>query len=263
MIAPAGHLEIGTARLEYRLWGPDPSAASPEAPTLVLLHEGLGCVALWRDFPERLAAATGLGVLAYSRAGYGGSTPCALPRPLTYMHDEAREVLPEVLDAIGLRHGVLLGHSDGASIAAIYAGIQADPRLRGLILIAPHFFTEPQALASIAEAKVAYETGDLRLRLGMFHEDVEAAFRGWNDAWLDPGFESWDLREFLPGIAQPLLLLQGAEDQYGSARQLETARDLAPGPSELVLLPECRHAPHLERPEATLAAIRSFLSGLN
>ena len=124
MIAPEGHLEIGGARLEYRRWGPDPGAASPEAPTLVLLHEGLGCVALWRDFPERLAAATGLGVLAYSRAGYGGSTPCALPRPLTYMHDEAREVLPEVLDAIGLRHGVLLGHSDGASIAAIYAGIQ-------------------------------------------------------------------------------------------------------------------------------------------
>ncbi len=262
MLPDRGHLGIGTARLEFRRWGPDPSVATPEAPTLVLLHEGLGCVALWRDFPERLAAATGLGVLAYSRAGYGSSTPCALPRPLTYMHDEAREVLPEVLDAIGLRHGVLLGHSDGASIAAIYAGSRPDPRLRGLILIAPHFFTEPEGLAAIAEARQAYETGDLRDRLARYHGNVEAAFRGWNQAWLDPGFESWDLREFLPGIAQPLLLIQGESDPYGSARQLETARDLAPGPSELRLLPDCGHAPHLERPEETLAAIRRFLSGL-
>ena len=255
----AGHLEIGAARLEYRRWGPDPA----EAPTLVLLHEGLGCVALWRDFPARLAAATGLGVLAYSRAGYGGSSPCALPRPLTYMHDEARDVLPEVLDRIGLERGILLGHSDGASIAAIYAASRPDPRISGLILIAPHFFTEPQGLAAIAEAKLAYETGDLRDRLARYHRDVEAAFRGWNEAWLDPGFESWDLTAYLPGIAQPLLLLQGAADPYGSPRQVETARDLAPGPSELVLLPDCRHSPHLERPEETLAAIRSFLSGLN
>ncbi|MDJ0945698.1 MAG: alpha/beta hydrolase [Kiloniellales bacterium] len=259
MIAPAGQLEIGAARLEYRRWSPEPGAARNGAPTLILLHEGLGCLALWRDFPERLAAATGLGVLAYSRAGYGGSTPCALPRPLTYMHDEAREVLPAVLDAVGLARGVLLGHSDGASIAAIYAGSRPDPRISGLVLIAPHFFTEPEGLAAIAAAKLAYETGDLRDRLAKYHRNVEAAFRGWNEAWLDPGFETWDLTEFLPGIEVPLLLIQGADDSYGSARQVETARDLAPGPSEIHLLPACRHSPHLERPEETLAAIRSFL----
>lgn len=262
MLAAEGHLEVGPARLEYRRWGPDPAAAGEAAPTLVLLHEGLGCVALWRDFPERLAAATGCGVLAYSRAGYGGSSPCALPRPLTYLHDEARDVLPAVLDAIGLRRGVLLGHSDGASIAAIHAGSRPDPRIRGLILIAPHFFTEPQGLAAIAAARRAYETGGLRGRLARYHHDVEAAFRGWNDAWLDPGFESWDLTEFLPGITRPLLLLQGAEDPYGSPRQVETAAASVSGPAEVHLLPDCRHGPHLERPEETLAAIRSFLAGL-
>ena len=259
MLAAQGHLEIGPARLEYRRWGPAPAEATPTAPTLVLLHEGLGCVALWRDFPERLAAATGCGVFAYSRAGYGGSSPCALPRPLSYMHDEARAVLPEVLDTLGLRHGVLLGHSDGASIAAVYAGSRPDPRIRGLVLIAPHFFTEPQGLAAIAEARQAYETGGLRDRLARYHDDVEAAFRGWNDAWLDPGFESWDLREFLPGIDRPMLLLQGADDPYGSPRQLEAAWALAPAASEVHLVPDCRHSPHLERPEETLAHIRRFL----
>lgn len=263
MLAVEGHLEIGPARLEFRRWGPKPEEATAAAPTLVLLHEGLGCAALWRDFPQRLAAATGLGVLAYSRAGYGGSSPCRLPRPLTYMHDEARDVLPAVLDAIGLRHGVLLGHSDGASIAAIHAGSFSDPRLRGLILIAPHFFTEPQGLAAIAEARRAYDSGDLRARLAKYHDHVEAAFRGWNEAWLDPGFESWDLTEFLPGISLPLLLLQGAEDPYGSPRQIETAAAEVSGPVESHLLPDCRHAPHLEKPEETLAAIQSFLTGLN
>ena len=154
----SGFLSVGDQRLEYRMIGPRPD----QAPTLVLLHEGLGCVGLWGDFPDKLQKATGCGVFVYSRAGYGQSSPVALPRPLTYMHDEARDVLPKLLDAIGFRRGLLVGHSDGASIAAIYAGTHQDHRVGGLVLIAPHFFTEDPGIASIEEARKAYETGDLR-----------------------------------------------------------------------------------------------------
>jgi pimeloyl-ACP methyl ester carboxylesterase len=171
-------------RLEAVAFGPPPD----KAPTIVMLHEGLGCLALWRDFPQKLAAATGHGVFAYSRAGYGLSHPVDLPRPLDYMSREARFSLPALLDAIGLTRGLLLGHSDGASIAAIYAGEHADERIKGLILMAPHLFTEAMGLASIAEAGHAYETGDLRARLAKYHAHVDVAFRGWNDAWLDSGF---------------------------------------------------------------------------
>ena len=157
----SGAVTIGGARLETLTLGPSPD----EAPTLVMLHEGLGCVALWRDFPQKLAQATGFGVFVYSRAGYGASDPVPLPRPLDYMTREARETLPPLFDAIGLERGVLVGHSDGASIAAIYAGSVADFRVRGLVLIAPHVFTEASGLKSIAAARVAYETGDLRRRL--------------------------------------------------------------------------------------------------
>ena len=258
--AEADRLHVAGQSLEYRHWGPPPA----EAPTLVLLHEGLGCVALWRDFPARLAAATGLGVFAYSRAGYGGSSPCALPRPLTYMHEEAQSVLPALLDAIGLRRGLLLGHSDGASIAAIFAGARPDPRIRGLVLMAPHFFTEESGLAAIAEARDAYESGDLRARLARHHGDnVDCAFRGWNDAWLDPGFRAWNITDYLPAIALPVLVLQGEEDQYGTPAQVETARDRIAGPVTAEVLADCRHSPQRDRPEATLSAISVFLEGLN
>ena len=170
-----------------------------------MLHEGLGCVALWRDFPRRLAAATGFGVFAYSRAGYGQSDPVPLPRPLDYMTREARETLPELLDAIGLRRGVLLGHSDGASIAAIYAGSVEDFRVRGLVLMAPHFFTEKGGLASIAAAREAYATSDLRAKLAKYHRDVDNAFRGWNDAWLDPGFKAWNIADAIDYLRVPAL----------------------------------------------------------
>lgn len=258
--AEAGHLQVAGQSLEYRHWGPPPA----DAPTLVLLHEGLGCVSLWRDFPERLAAATGWGVFAYSRAGYGGSSPCDLPRPLTYMHEEAQAVLPALLDAIGLRRGVLLGHSDGASIAAIYAGARPDPRVRGLVLMAPHFFTEESGLAAIAEAREAYAAGDLRDRLARHHGgNVDCAFRGWNDAWLGSGFRAWDITEYLPAIALPVLVLQGEDDQYGTLAQVETARDRIAGPVTAEVLADCRHSPQRDRPEASLLAIGSFLESLN
>ncbi len=157
-LSDSGFLELDGQSLEYRMIGPRPD----RAPTIVMLHEGLGCVGMWNDFPDKLANATGAGVFVYSRAGYGQSSPVKLPRPLTYMHDEARETLPKLLAAIGFKRGLLLGHSDGASIAAIYAGSIQDHRVRGLILIAPHFFVEDISITSIAAAKVAYAQTDLR-----------------------------------------------------------------------------------------------------
>ncbi|WP_022723676.1 alpha/beta fold hydrolase, partial [Rhodopseudomonas sp. B29] len=175
VLQSSGHLTIGDHQLEYRMIGPQPS----EAPTLVLLHEGLGSVGLWGDFPDKLAAATGTGVLVYSRAGYGQSSPAELPRKVDYMHREALDVLPRVLDGIGFRRGLLVGHSDGASIAAIYAGGVPDHRVRGVTLIAPHFVVEDVSVQSIAEIKQAYETTELRAKLAKWHKQVDNAFRGW------------------------------------------------------------------------------------
>jgi pimeloyl-ACP methyl ester carboxylesterase len=252
-------IAAGGIRLECRCWGPAPDAA----PTLVLLHEGLGSAGLWKDFPERLAKRTGYGVFAYSRAGYGRSAPAALPRPLDYMTREAIEVLPGVLDAIGFRRGVLVGHSDGASIAAIHAGSVEDFRIRGLCLISPHFFTEPDGLASIAAAKVQYETGDLRGRLARHHGDADNAFRGWNDAWLAPGFRAWNIEEVIAYIRVPVLAIQGLDDQYGTLAQIVALRDGLYAPLDTLVLDGCRHVPHLERPDETLDAIGDFVARLD
>jgi pimeloyl-ACP methyl ester carboxylesterase len=238
--------------------GPRPDAA----PTIVMLHEGLGCVGLWGDFPDRLAAATGTGVFAYSRSGYGKSSPVTLPRPLGFMHDEAREVLPRLLDAMGFQRGLLVGHSDGASIAAIHAGSIQDHRVRGLVLIAPHFFTEDMGIAEIARAKKAYASTDLRSKLARWHADVDNAFVGWNEAWLDPDFRRWDITEMLAYIRVPVLIVQGEDDQYGTVRQIEVAQEECTCPVEVALLPGVRHAPHREAPEKTLAAISEFATHL-
>jgi pimeloyl-ACP methyl ester carboxylesterase len=257
-LANEGMLNLGAMRLEYRMIGPRPN----EAPTIVMLHEGLGCVGLWGDFPDKLQAATGAGVFVYSRAGYGRSSPVKLPRPLTFMHEEAREVLPRVLDAIGFRRGLLLGHSDGASIAAIYAGSVQDHRVRGLTLIAPHFFTEDMGIAEIARAKELYATTDLRQKLARWHGDVDNAFRGWNDAWLDPEFRKWDIVEPLAYIRVPILIVQGEDDQYGTQRQIEVARQECYCPVEVALYPGVRHAPHREASELLLASVSDFATRL-
>ena len=201
----ASFLQAGGHALEYSWWGPGPG----EAPTLVMLHEGLGSVGLWRDVPMQLAQATGLGVMAYSRAGYGRSDPAKLPRPLDYMTREACDVLPDVLRQVGVDAPVLLGHSDGATIAAIHAG---QSRVGAVILIAPHFFTEPGGLAEIARARDAFLSGDLRARLARHHAHPDSAFLGWNDAWLDPGFRDWDVSASIDGITAPILAVQGDAD---------------------------------------------------
>jgi pimeloyl-ACP methyl ester carboxylesterase len=207
-----------------------------------------------------LQKATGCGVFVYSRAGYGQSSPVKLPRPLTYMQDEARDVLPELLDAIGFRRGLLLGHSDGASIAAVYAGTHQDHRIGGLVLMAPHFFTEDIGIASIEEARTAYENGDLRQRLSRWHKDVDNAFYGWNAAWLDPEFRKWDITEQLGYIRVPVLIVQGEDDQYGTVKQIEVAQRDCYCPVEVALLRGVKHSPHRDAPDATLAAISDFVS---
>ena len=241
--------------LETAWWGPAPEVT----PTLVLLHEGLGCVSLWRDIPRRLAEATGCGVFAYSRYGYGKSDPAPLPWPVTYMHTEAEQVLPGVLDRAGLRRYVTIGHSDGASIAAIHAGCVPDARRAGVVLIAPHFFTEDGGLASIAAIRRQYEAGDLRARLARHHAHVDNAFHGWNGAWLDPAFRAWNIIDRVQRIDVPMLLLQGTKDEYGSTEQVYAAARAARLPAETRLLHGIGHAPHLEAPEATLDAVGAFV----
>ena len=253
-LAPTGFVRIGASDLEYRMIGP----ATDDAPTIVMLHEGLGCTGLWGDFPDRLQAATSAGVLVYSRAGYGASTPVTLPRPLNYMHIEALEILPKLLDAIGFRHGLLLGHSDGASIAAIYAGGIQDHRVRAVAMIAPHFVVEDISVTSIAEIKTAYETTGLKAKLARWHRDVDNAFYGWNAAWLDPKFRCWNISEYLSYIRVPVTILQGADDQYGTIRQIEIAEAECYCPVEVTIIPGAGHSPHREAPEATLNAISEF-----
>ncbi len=250
----AMRLVVDGVGIEAAFWGPPPEAA----PTLVLLHEGLGCVALWRDFPAELAEATGCGVFAYSRQGYGQSDPVPLPRPLSYMHDEAGR-LSAVLDAAGVRRAVLVGHSDGASIAVIHAGSRYDARVRGLVLLAPHVFVEEKSIEGIEGAREAYRSGKLRALLAPYHRDVDNAFWGWNGAWLDPAFRAWRIDEFVPYIRLPILLIQGGDDQYGTQAQLRAIEELAYGPVETVIVPGARHSPHLDAPQPVVSAIADFV----
>jgi len=248
------YLTVAGKRLEVAWHGPPPG----EAPTLVFLHEGLGCVAMWRDFPAELAAATGCGALVYSRLGYGCSDPCSLPRPVRYMHDEGLRVLPELLDVAGIRECILIGHSDGGSIAIIYAGGTPATPLRGLITEAAHVFCEPLTLRSIREAKLAYTEGGLRGKLQKYHgENTDCAFWGWNGAWLDPEFERWNLEEYLPTIKVPTLAIQGEDDPYGTPAQVETiARQNG---AKVLMLPACGHCPHRDQHDTTLRAMGDFV----
>ena len=257
-LADQGFLDLEPMRLEYRMIGPRPDAA----PTIVMLHEGLGSVAIWGKFPEMLAAATGAGVFVYSRAGYGHSSPGKLPRTVSFMHEEATEVLPRVLAAIGFQRGILFGHSDGASIAAIYAGSVQDHRVRGLVLIAAHFFIEEMGLAEIRRAREAFAAGPLREKLKRWHADVDCAFRSWSEPWLDPQFRKWDITEELGYIRVPVLIVQGDEDQYGTLRQVEVAQEECLCPVEAAVLPGIRHDPCREAPELTLKTVVDFINRL-
>jgi pimeloyl-ACP methyl ester carboxylesterase len=229
-----------------------------ETPALVFLHEGLGSLGMWRDFPARVAQVTGRRAFIYSRAGYGASDPAPMPRPVTYMHDEAK-LLPQILKEAGIAEPILIGHSDGASIAILYAG---EHRVRGLILEAPHVFTEPMGLKSIEAARDAYLRGDLKQRLSRWHKNVDAAFLGWNGAWLHPDFIEWNIEASLPRNRAPALVIQGVDDQYGTQKQIEAIQKRSGGPVETLVLEKCGHSPHRDQPEATLQAMASFIRTL-
>ncbi len=254
-----GVAELGDQRLEYR-WLPP---RRPGRPSLVFLHEGLGALALWRDFPARVAAASGCATLVYSRRGYGRSSPLPGPRDVDYMHREGQVVLPALLAALDIDDPLLIGHSDGASIALLYAGTPAARAARpprGLVLMAPHLFVEDLTVASIAEAKRAYAETDLRQRLARHHADVDGAFRGWNDIWLHPDFRAWNIEAVLPQVTCPILAIQGLDDQYGTLAQLDALERGATGPVARLELPDCRHSPQRDQAAATEAAILDFIS---
>ena len=255
---PGKALDVNGTAIEYACYGPPPE----DAATIVMLHEGLGCLSLWRDFPRKVAEATGLGVFVYSRPGYGASDPISLPRPLDFMTREAVEFLPPMLDAIGFKRGLLFGHSDGATIATIYAGSVEDLRIRGLILMAPHFFNEDVCIAEITKAREAYLNGDLKPRLAKYHKDVDGAFLGWADTWLDPGFRDWNVSEAIDYLRIPVLAIQGRDDQYGTLAQVQEVEDRAYSPVDMAILDDCKHAPHLEQPDTALSAVTEFVARL-
>lgn len=243
---PGGELEV--------LDIPGADAASP----LLLLHGGLGSVGLWDQFPYRLSAATGRRTVAFSRHGHGYSAPPRKPRTTRFMHEEARDVVPELIARLELQDPVLVGHSDGASIALIYA---ASHRVPALIAIAPHVFVETVCVEEISRARQQYVEGDLRSKMEPHHGNPNAAFFGWSEVWLDPDFRAWDIRDLLTRVTAPLLLIQGEDDQYGTLAQLDEIERLAPGPVQRLHL-NCRHAPFIQRPQQTVAAITRFLSRL-
>jgi pimeloyl-ACP methyl ester carboxylesterase len=235
------------------------SVPQPAGPSIVMLHEGLGSVALWKDVPQRIAERTGHEVIVYSRYGHGRSQALASARDLDYMHREGERVLPALLAALSLSRPILLGHSDGASIAIIYAGTHPHD-VSALILEAPHVFVEDLTVASIALAKTTFETSDLEAKLARYHDDAGGTFRGWNDIWLDPRFRAWNIESYLGTIAAPVLLVQGTEDEYGTPAQLEAIA--ARTDARITLLERCGHSPHRDRAEATLNAIADFVAEL-
>lgn len=250
-------IEIDGVKLECAWFGDAPN----DAPMLVMLHEGLGSVSIWRDYPEALAKATKTRVFAYSRAGYGKSDRVTLPRPLDFMQREASEVLPKLLEKIGLNRGILVGHSDGGTIAAAYAGSVQDHRVRGLVLIEPHFFVEEFNLNSIRKITADYKTSDLREKLARHHNDPDNAFLGWSGAWLDPGFgRVLDLQPELAHIRVPILIVKGENDPYATMEQVRMAERECYCPVEHVVIGDAAHAPHREKPEPTLAATAEFIN---
>lgn len=249
---------IDARRLEYRVIPGDALAQ----PTLVFLHEGLGSVAMWRDFPDKLAARLGARALIYSRFGYGQSDGLLAKRTPSFMHEEALDVLPALLDQLGIERPLLVGHSDGASIALIHAAASGRP-VHGLALMAPHVFVEPGGLQSIARIRKAYGTSDdLKTRLARYHARVDDAFIGWADIWLQPEFRHWSIEGLIGQIDAPMLLIQGADDEYGTLAHIESIEAGTRGPASRLVLPACGHSPHRDQEAAVLDAIAAFARGL-
>jgi len=244
-----------------------PARARERPPTVVFLHEGLGSVAMWRDFPRRLCNAAGVHGIVYSRPGYGRSTPRDAHQRwgLDFMHRQAHELLPALLDALQVDRIAqppwLLGHSDGASIALLHAARFAR-QVAGTVAMAPHLFVEDLSIASIQQARHHYEHGDLRQRLARYHDDPDSAFRGWNDIWLDPPFAHWNIEAEIASIACPLLAIQGVDDEYGTLEQIRAIARRVPH-TVLLELPQCGHSPHRDQPQRVIDAVAGFIAAVN
>jgi pimeloyl-ACP methyl ester carboxylesterase len=251
------HLMVQGRSLEVQRIG----GLSRNVPELVFLHEGLGSISHWRNFPEQVADTTGCSVTVYSRYGSGESDLLGEERPVSYMHDEALRALPDLLQQLDIEKPILVGHSDGASIALIFAGAPAGVHdgVLGLVLLAPHVFVEDLSVASIAKAKTSFETTNLPEKLARHHRDAASTFWGWNNIWLRPDFRAWNIEEYLPRITCPILAIQGLDDQYGTIAQVQAIAQQSGGPVEIVPLAECRHSPQRDQPEAVLAAIAGFV----
>jgi pimeloyl-ACP methyl ester carboxylesterase len=240
--------------IEYRML---PGNAA--RPPLVFLHEGLGCAALWRDFPDKVAKRLCARALVYSRFGYGQSDGLHAKRTPRFMHEEALDVLPKLLDRLGLVRPLFVGHSDGASIALIHAADARRP-VAGLVLMAPHVFIEDVTVDSIARIRASYDATDLRVRLGKYHKHVDDAFLGWADTWLDPAFRDWSIEPEVARLTVPMLLIQGEDDEYGTMRQLDRIAAHAQAPVSRLVLANCGHSPHRDRQDAVIDAIAAFAS---
>jgi pimeloyl-ACP methyl ester carboxylesterase len=247
-------LAVGAASIDYQL---DRSGPADARPPLVFLHEGLGSIELWRSFPDDVSRAVGRPTtLVYSRPGYGRSSPASRPWPVSYMEREALDVLPAVLAGLDLTRPLLVGHSDGGSIALIYAG--AGHPVAGLVLLAPHVFVEARSVAGIAAAGQAYDATDLRRRLERYHDDVDNLFRGWNDVWLAPGFRDWNIEGLLAGIDEPVLAIQGEADEYGTLAQLDAIEAGVRGQFERLVVPGGGHALHTGDARRVVDAVAAF-----
>ena len=253
----ANHIEVNGQQIE--IYQREIDSAQPY---LVFLHEGLGCIQMWRGFPDEIATATGCNLLVYSRAGYGDSSPAALPRQVKFMHDEGLDVLPAVLEKLNIGRHILIGHSDGGSIALINGGGVRPSNLMGIVTLAAHVFNEEVCVKSIEAVREMYKTTSMRQKLAKYHTDVDNAFWGWCDIWLHPDFWHWNIEEFLPTIQVPLLAIQGLDDQYGTLAQVEAILAGVGEQATKELIPDCKHSPHLEQREATATAIVGFVNSL-
>lgn len=247
------HIVVDGLRLEYV----EHPARRPGLPEILMLHEGLGCVAMWRDFPQRLAATTGCRVIAWSRAGYGHSQPYGEARTPRYMHHEALVALPALLAALGIERPLLFGHSDGGSIALIFAGAFPQVPL-GAVVLAPHEFVEDVTLAGIRAARATWEASDLPRKLGRYHADVARVFADWNDTWLSPAFRDWNIEEYLPAIRCPILAIQGEDDEYATMRQIDVIAEQVPD-TMLLKLSHCGHSPHRDQAPMVLWATANLV----
>jgi pimeloyl-ACP methyl ester carboxylesterase len=248
------HIAIAGRAIEYRMLPGDAAL-----PTLVFLHEGLGSAGLWRDFPDRLGKSLRHPILVYSRYGYGQSDGLIAPRTPRFMHEEALDILPALLDTLAIAKPWLIGHSDGASIALIHAASAGRPTA-GLVLMAPHVFVEDISLRSIARIAEQYETTELRSRLARHHKHVDDAFHGWAKTWLSPEFRGWSLGSEAAMLSVPALLIQGTDDEYGTLAQIDAIEQVAQGPVTRVVLERCGHAPHRDQPERVIEAICGFVA---